>query len=248
MGDEPKDPPEEEDRGGSVGVRPRGPKYTFEEPPPPSALDRMTPRHVHVLATLVKKYDAAVVAKAAKIVVPRERGRPRLQMGGPDFDRMTVRDCKLLATLLKKYGAAVVAKAAKIVALRKRGRPRLEIGGAYYDRMALADLFDELVEEHRAAGSRHPKKAAMRELFLEIAHPSFNPDPEFEAIRERFKIARPSGNPDDAFRRFTRTTQRKLPQGRRDLKAVLERAAAIEQHQLSGSKKPRKRRAKKSRE
>ncbi len=170
MCDEPKEPLVEEEAP-ARWQKPRGPKYAPEEPTPP---DRMDPRHVKTLATLVKKYGAAVVAEAAGMVASssRARGRPR-----------------------------------------KGNLPRLE-------GIALANLFDDLVEQYRAAGSRHPKKAAMHELF-EIAHPS-----------RRNDVA--------ALSRFTRTTKRKLPQGRRDLKAALERAAAIEQYKQGNSTKPRK--------
>ena len=148
-------------------------------------------------------------------------GKPTPPIPPTVLDRMTPRHVKALATLVRKYGVPAVVEAAGMVApsSRKRGRPRFKMGGAYYEWMALAQLFDELVEEHRAGGSRYPKKAAMRKLFA-IAYPSRSGDP-------------------DAFRRFEFTTKRKLPQGRRDLKAALERAAAIE-HYRQSRKKPSK--------
>ena len=152
---------------------------------------------------------------------------PPVESPPPDaLDRLTDRDQKLLAALVKKYGKVITEAAAKIVApARRRGRPRRG-EDPRFERMHLADFFDELVEEHREAGSRHPKLAAMRELF---------------------QIARPSRTGDRAaFRRFAATVERKLPAGRRDLKVAKEMATAIEHYR--GSRNPRKRRAKKSRE
>lgn len=130
------------------------------------------------------------------------------------IDRIAPRHRETLAMLVKKYGAIVIAKAAKTVApTRHRGRPPRG-NRPRFERMHLADFFDELVEEHREAGSRYPKQAAMRDLF-DVAYPSRRYDP-------------------DAFRRFAATTKRKLPQGRRDLARAKETAK-----RLNPSKKTR---------
>ena len=77
---------------------------------------------------------------------------------------MDPRHVKTLATLVKKYGAAVVAEAARTVASSSRARGRPRKGNVpRLEGIALAYLFDDLVEQYRAAGSRHPKKAAMHE-------------------------------------------------------------------------------------
>lgn len=113
-------------------------------------------------------------------------------------ERLTARERLGLAGMVKRHGPDVVAEAARTIGpSRDRGRPPSG-DEPILELISFADYFFERMEEHREAGSRHPRLATMKDVFR---------------LEGRLGASDP-----DAFRRFVETTRRKLAVGRRLLK------------------------------
>jgi hypothetical protein len=171
-------------------------------PPPEGELSESDRRE---LARLVGKYGRDIICARANDVPLRGPGRPPKGRKYPHpKGGLSEPDRKELARLVGKYGRDIICARANDVPLRGPGRP-LEGTGPLRRTVDLAICFEDLVDQHRQAGSRKPIADAERELF------------EFECSKEE---QRQPGR----FERWQKNIRKKRSQGKRELKR--RRAAA----------------------
>ena len=135
----------------------------------------------------------------------------------PALSALSEPDKKALARLVRKYDANTIAAAARKVRLRGPGRP---IGLAFYERVHFAQWFEEVEEEHRAAGSRRPFTDAALDLFeIEYDEAERNVPGKAEKFIAMMKDKRKRARPDLALvRELTKRREAWLKRRRRGRK------------------------------
>lgn len=136
-------------------ARVRRPKYSGAP-----ALE-LSPTDETALSRLVRKYAKDTVVIATAKVPLRRAGRPARGHQPTPLAPLSLIDTKQLARLVGKYGHPFIATMANDIVPRGSGRPK---GLPNFDPMHVADWINECAEEHRARGSRHPKRDAALEL------------------------------------------------------------------------------------
>jgi hypothetical protein len=130
--------------------------------------------------------------------------RPRRRKYPPPKGELSEPDRRELARLVGKYGRDIIRARANDVPLRGPGRPA-EGTGPLRKAVDLVFCFEDLVDQHRKAGSRKPIADAEHELF------------EFEFSKEQ---QRQPG----LFQRWQKNIRKKRLRGQRELQR--RRAAA----------------------
>jgi hypothetical protein len=112
----------------------------------------------------------------------------------PALSALSPSDKKALARLVRKYGRKTIAAATRNVRLRAPGRP---IGPAFLERVHLAQWFEEVEEEYRAAGSRRPFTDAALDLFeMEFDEAEWKVPEKVEKFLATMKDKRKRARPD----------------------------------------------------
>jgi hypothetical protein len=123
--------------------------------------------------------------------------RPRRRKYPPPKGELSEPDRRELARLVGKYGRDIISARANDVPLRGPGRPA-EGTGPLREAVDLVFCFEDLVDQHRKAGSRAPIADAELELF------------EFEFSKDK---QRQPG----LFQRWQKNIKKKLLRGQREL-------------------------------
>jgi hypothetical protein len=143
----------------------------------------------------------------------RRRKYPPLDaVAKPEPAKATMREGNQLAKLVRKYGAKAVIDLVRVIEAqpprkRERGAP-----SKIDERMWLTGLIDEWAEENRQAGSRHPLRDAMLDVY------------GFEYCLQK---------PQPDVQKFLAATKKKLLQGRREIREYREHLEHLSQHDPS---------------
>jgi hypothetical protein len=150
--------------------------------------------------------------------ITRRIPRPRRPKYPPLKGELSEPDRRELARLVGKYGRDIIAARANDVPLRGPGRPSAG-SRSLREALDLAYCFEDLIEQHRRAGSRKPIADAERELF------------QFECSEEQ---QRQPGR----FERWRSNIKKKRLRGQRELqrRRAAAKAGALSFQELKGRK------------